>query len=131
MYPFALPIYPIMSMRSLPARLLCFALLLVLVLPTTAAADDAATLFDDARLAWDAGDYVGALEGFQAVLDHADGDAFFDDIALITGELYRTVELAEDGANPRFSPDGQRAAYEHTENGVTVTYVVDVSGDGP
>jgi len=131
MYPFALPIYPIMSMRSLPARLLCFALLLVLVLPTTAAADDAATLFDDARLAWDAGDYVEALEGFQAVLDHADGAAFFDEVALITGELYRTIELAEDGANPRFSPDGQRAAYEHTENGVTVTYVVDVSGDGP
>ncbi|NBB84726.1 MAG: M28 family peptidase, partial [Bacteroidetes bacterium] len=87
-------------MRSLLPRLSCFALLFVLVLPATAAADDAAT-------------------------------AFFDEIALITGELYRTIELAEDGANPRFSPDGQRAAYEHTENGVTVTHVVDVSGSRP
>jgi len=118
-------------MRSSLPRLLCFALLFVFVLPAAAAADDAATLFDDARLAWDAGDYVEALEGFQAVLDHADGAAFFDEIALITGELYRTMELAEDGANPRFSPDGQRAAYEHTENGVTATHVVDVSGSMP
>lgn len=118
-------------MRSLLPRLLCFALLFMLVLPAMAAEDDAATLFDDARLAWDAGDYVDALEGFRAVLDHADGEAFFDDIALITGELYRTMELAEDGANPRFSPDGQLAAYEHSANGMTFTHVLDVSGDAP
>lgn len=118
-------------MRSLLPRLWCFALLFMLVVPATAAEDDAAALFEEARLAWDAGDYVNALEGFQAVLDHADGSLFFDDIALLTGELYRTIELADDGANPRFSPDGQRAAYEHTEDGVTFTHVVDVSGDAP
>ena len=79
--------------------------------PVMAQPTEVETLFDDARIAWDEGDYPEALQGFQAVLDHADGERFFEDIALITGKLYASVELAADGT--------------------VYTYIVDVSDSEP
>lgn len=105
--------------------------LLVLCAGWSPPPDDAQALFDDARFAWDEGEYVEALEGFQAVLDHDEGEQFFDDIALITGELYETVELSDDGENVRFSPDGQYAAYDRAHDDIVHTHIVDVSGDAP
>ncbi len=92
-----------------------------------AATDSPEAVFDDARLAWDAGEYVQALEGFLAVLEGEYSDDLFDQIALITGELYRTVDIAKDGRNLRFSPDGRLVAYDHDG----YTHIVDVSGEGP
>ncbi len=68
--------------------------------------------FDEARLAWDTGDFLKALDGFEALLKGADGGRFFDRIALITGELYRTSEIAPDGRAIRVSPDGRFASFE-------------------
>jgi hypothetical protein len=39
-------------------------------------------------------------------------DTLLAPIALLTGELYRTSQLAPDGANPRWSSDGRTLAYE-------------------
>ena len=92
---------------------------------------DAEALFEEAQLDWDAGEYVDALEGFQAVLDHEHGDSFFEEIALTTGELYPTTQLSEDGTNLRFSPDGQYAAYDQEHDGTTHTHIVDVTDEAP
>jgi hypothetical protein len=65
-----------------------------------------------AALAWDRGDYVSALTTYLQVLDSPAGDEAIETIALQTGELYRTIELTTDGAEPSFSPDGRYLAYE-------------------
>ena len=114
--------------------LLTFAFVLLLPIHTLAAPStetDAKALFEEARLDWDAGEYVDALEGFRAALDHEGGDQFFEEIALITGELYQTVELSDDGANLRFSPNGHYAAYDREHDEATYTHIVDVSGEEP
>lgn len=78
-----------------------------------------AAQFERAYLAWDTGDYVNALQGFKSVLNARDGGAYFDRIALATGELYRTTELASDGRQPRFSPDGRYLSLETGSPAVT------------
>jgi len=84
--------------------------------------------FERAYLAWDAGDYVTALEGFKAIVNAPDGDTYFDRIALVTGELYRVTELTTDGRQPRFSADGRYLSYEAGSAGVTKIFEV---GDPP
>ncbi len=74
------------------------------------------SLFEDVYEAWDRGDYISALQGFKAVLEGPDGAPYFERIALLTGELFDVQEVAEDGRNVQFSPDGRYAAYE-TETG--------------
>ncbi len=92
------------------------------------APDEWANRFDEAFFAWDAGDYIDAIEGFLAILEAPEGDRFLEDIALITGELYTTREIAPDGANIRISPDGALAAYEtRGPDGVT-THVTRLQG---
>jgi hypothetical protein len=61
---------------------------------------------------WDRGDYVAALTTYQALLAGPDAAAALEAIALQTGELYRTTELATNGANPEFSPDSRHFAFE-------------------
>jgi Peptidase family M28 len=61
---------------------------------------------------WDKGDYISALTAYQALLAGPDAEAAFDRVALRTGELYRTVELTTDGANPTFSADSHYFAFE-------------------
>ncbi len=80
--------------------------------------------FERASAAWDAGNYVPALEGFKAVLNATGGDAYFDRIALATGELYRVSELTTDGRQPRFSPDGRDLSYETGSPAVTKIFEV-------
>src|SRR5689334_16982093 len=65
-----------------------------------------------ARIEWDAGDYVAALTQYQNLLAGPDAAQAVEPIALQTGELYRSVELTTDGANPLFSPDGRRFSFE-------------------
>ncbi|MGH9309222.1 MAG: M20/M25/M40 family metallo-hydrolase, partial [Vicinamibacterales bacterium] len=57
-------------------------------------------------------DYPAALNGYLRLLDGPDADRWLDEIALQTGELYRTVEITADGGAPRFSPDGGYFIYD-------------------
>jgi len=78
---------------------------------------------DLARLAWDTGDFVKALEGFSTLLKGPEGGRFFEPIALLTGELFRTVEVTTDGRAVRLSPDGIYGAYETGVRGAVMTKV--------
>ena len=62
--------------------------------------------------AWDRGDYITALTTYQDLLAGPDAAAALEPIALQTGELFRTVELTANGANPAFSPDSRHFAFE-------------------
>ena len=83
--------------------------------------------YDTAYFAWQRGDYPTALAGFERLLASPDGDRLLAPIALLTGELYRTMAVAEDGQAPRWSPDGRYASF--TTNGGRVTKVIAVDGD--
>jgi hypothetical protein len=65
-----------------------------------------------AHAAWAEGDYIAALNRYIAILNAPGGDAHLAEIALQTGELYRSTELTPDGRNPRFSRDGRFLAFE-------------------
>ena len=54
--------------------------------------------FDSAAYAWEAGRYPEALERLQRLLAGPARDTLLEPIALLTGELYRTRELAPSGA---------------------------------
>jgi Tol biopolymer transport system component len=79
---------------------------------SSAGQDVALERFDGARLAWDTGDTIKALDMFEAILKSPDAARFFDRIALITGELYKTIEIAADGRSVRISPDGRYFAFD-------------------
>ncbi len=96
----------------------------------TQARDAIERRFEEAFLAWDSGDYIDGVEGFLEVLEAPGGERFLERIALISGELYVTEEVAPDGRNIRISPDGQYAAYETTADGTTVTHLARVDGTG-
>jgi hypothetical protein len=68
--------------------------------------------FDAATDAWERGDYSTALGGYLQIVSAPGSDAFFERIALTTGELFETRELTPDGRAPRFSPDNRYLAYE-------------------
>ena len=61
-----------------------------------------------AAFQWSNGDYVNALTTYEALLAGPDAAQVLDEIALQTGELYRSTELTTDGANPVFARDGKR-----------------------
>src|SRR5687767_2089268 len=65
--------------------------------------------YDTAFYAWQRGDYPTALAGFERLLTSPEGDRVLEPIALLTGELYRTISVARDGQAPRWSPDGRYA----------------------
>ena len=78
--------------------------------PADAAASGAA--LQRAADAWDKGDYVTALTTYQDLLSGPDAASALEPIALQTGELFRTIELTPNGANPVFSPDSRHFAFE-------------------
>ena len=39
-------------------------------------------------------------------------DEYRDRVALLSGELFTTIELTTDGRNPKISPNGEFAMYE-------------------
>ena len=106
-------------MRLTPALAVLSALLAASVLPASlhAQAAPADTGALPARLAWERGDYPEALRGFSTLLEAPGGDRYLEEIALITGELYRTTELTRDGRNIRVSPSGKLASYESGTGG--------------
>ncbi len=85
--------------------------------------------FDKAYEAWDTGDYITALQGFDALLRGPNSDVYFERITLLTGELYEVTSIARDGRNLQFSPDGCLASYE-TGSGPTQTVHLLDAADG-
>lgn len=84
---------------------------------------DAETQYESAIEAWDRGDYIQSLEGFKDLLSRQDAESWFDDIALTTGELYPVSEIAPDGQNIRFSPDGSCIVFEVTQEEKVATKI--------
>lgn len=87
-------------------------------------------LYDSAYYAWQAGNYVEALERLERLLSGAGGEQFSERAALLTGELYRTDELAADGRAVRWSPDGRYALYETGSGTEIVTHIFAVGERG-
>jgi Tol biopolymer transport system component len=91
-------------------------------LPATARAR-----FDTPFFAWQRGDYPAALAGLERLLASSDGERVLEPIALLTGELYRTIPVARDGQTLRWNSDGRFASF--TTNGGRVTHVIAVERD--
>ncbi len=75
--------------------------------------------------AWDAGNYIGALEQMKALLSGPDGDRYVAPVARLSGELFRQQQIAADGRNVRFSPSGRWAAYDIGPRTAAETRVID------
>lgn len=116
-------------MRRSTALCLIFFLATTFATASATPQDALSRRFDEAFFAWDDGDYADALEGFLAVLEMPGGERYLEQIALISGELYVTEEVAVDGRNIRISADGAYAAYETTGEEGTVTHVTRLSSD--
>src|SRR5688500_2325206 len=96
---------------------------LLLQLPVMAAGqrtDRAQMQYDSAYCAWREGKYPVALARLRRVLVGADAARFTEPAALLTGELYRSIEVVPTqryvinvAANaPRWSPDGRHFIFE-------------------
>ena len=95
------------------ARTLRLVVGLMLVSPAGLGAQaPARAALDSAAYAWEAGRYPEALQRLERLLTGPYRDTLLAPIALLTGELYRTRELAPDAADPRWSADGAVLAYE-------------------
>lgn len=77
--------------------------------------------------AWQDGQYAVALRGYMRLLNSPAGEQFLEPIALQTGELFQTLELTNDGRNPKLSPDGSLVAFETGPTKATLTRVVAVT----
>ncbi len=112
--------------RAAPAAALLFAALA----STPLAAQDRPMpdhpALQEAFVAWDEGHYPTALRGYLEVLRSAEGDAWLEEIALLTGELYRVDEVAPDGRGVQVSPDGALGAFWFEAGGRVVTRVIDM-----
>lgn len=84
--------------------------------------------YDSAEIAWRRGDYVDALERLERVLRAPGGERFLAAAALLTGELYPTVEVAPDGRGLGWSPDGRYAKYMTGSGAEVTTQLVAVEG---
>lgn len=109
-----------------PAVLACA--LVFLMVRGMLAAQQVSPELKEAVFAWDAGDYVGALEGYLRVLDGPDGVRLRGEIAKLTGEPYRVVELARNGSSVRVGPTGRFGTFIYARDGVAMVAVVDLSG---
>jgi dipeptidyl aminopeptidase/acylaminoacyl peptidase len=69
--------------------------------------------WDLAAHAWDAGDYPSALEAMKRILTGSAAAEYQERIALLTGEKWRTTEVAKDARAPRWSPDGALVMWEN------------------
>lgn len=102
--------------------------LVVVVAQGTLSAQQVSPELQDAAFAWDEGDYVSALEGYLRVLDGPSGERLRGEIARLTGEPYRVVEMARNGSSVRAGPTGRYGTFEFTQGGVPMVAVVDLRG---
>ena len=120
--------------RSIPraSALLAF-------LPLSASAQDAAQLqYDSAYYAWDSGNYVDAVTRFQRLLRGPNAARFLEPIALVTGELFVTTEIAPPNrfvinvtpqSVPKWSADGRYFAFETTSGTTRTGHIYRVEGN--
>ena len=76
---------------------------------------------------WDRGAYVEALQELRRLLPGAD-EATFEQVALLTGELYATTEITADGQEPALLGERGLVMYETSRNGAPIVRVVDPEG---
>ncbi len=95
------------------------------------AAITTAQRFDRAFYAWDAGAYDSALVDLRAVLAASDADAYHDRVAELTGEMWRTVEIAKDARAPQWSADGRHLAFETGAGAARKVHVVRLGAGNP
>lgn len=81
--------------------------------------------FTDAYLKWDAGDYPAALEKMIGIMEGPDAALYFDDIAMLTGEIYRVDTVAVDGRSPVFSPDNRHFSWEEEGERTQISRITD------
>jgi Tol biopolymer transport system component len=86
--------------------------------------------FDSAYYAWDAGHYIESLEQLEHLLSGPNADGLLEQIALLTGELYQVMEIAQDGRAVRWSSDGRYAAYETGTGTEITTHILSVTDEG-
>ena len=94
--------------------------------PANQPAPPAAVRWDRALDAWEAGRYPDALRDLIALASSPAASEYHERTALLTGELFQTVELATDGRNPRISAHGHYVAYDTGAGPDTVTRIVSV-----
>lgn len=87
--------------------------------------------FDSAAYAWQAGRYVEALERLERLLAGPSRDTLLAPIALLTGELYRTREIAPDASDPRWNRDGSMLAFEIGGDSARRSVLLNLSESGP
>lgn len=79
--------------------------------------------FAKASLAWDAGEYPEALRALDGLLRGADAAGERENIALLTGENWQTVPVAENARAPKWSPNGAFITFEVGTGNARVTRV--------
>ncbi|MGB5189400.1 M20/M25/M40 family metallo-hydrolase [Robiginitalea sp.] len=85
--------------------------------------------FDAAVDNWSEGDYLDALTSFKTILNGTDGEAYFERIALQTGELFEVKEVAPDGKNMKFSKDGKYIIFSKSTDEGTISKVIDLASN--
>jgi Tol biopolymer transport system component len=113
----------------------------VLALPAAALAQDRLQhQYDSAVLAWDLGKYPDALNRFKRVLAAPGGDRFVEPLALLTGELFTSIEVLPPDrhvialtatTSPKWSPDGRAFAFETTTGGERKAHVYRLENNRP
>lgn len=84
-------------------------------------------IFEGAIDDWDEGDYIEALTSFKTILNGNDSNAYFERIALQTGELFQVIEIAEDGQDLKFSRDGKYAIFTEKNDFATISKVIEIA----
>ena len=87
---------------------------------------NAQELWEQSLDAWDSGNFVTALEDFKKILNRPKAEDYFQHIALITGELYKTTEISEDGSSVKFSPGDKYISYQTGQNTI---HIIDINGE--
>ena len=90
----------------------------------TPAGTNASDRWRTAVSAWEAGHYPTALAELRTLLKSPDAAQYLERAALLTGELFVTVEITPDGRNPRISGDGQFASFETGAANTPLTRVI-------
>jgi len=55
---------------------------------------------------WESGNYISAIEDFKKILNSQNANKYFEEIALLTGELFKVHEITSDGSSMQFSAGG-------------------------
>ncbi len=102
----------------------------VVSLTATAPAQQAAPPWDSVTIAWDAGRYDDALARLERLLTGPTAEGFLERAALLTGELFRTAEVAilPQARNASWSPGGRYLAVEFGPTNAARTVVWRVEG---